>query len=589
MGEGPAPPSSASPASGHGTPLEKYRVIAELGRGGMATVYLAVASGMSSFRKLCVLKRLRSDFALDAEFLEMFLEEARLAARLNHPNVIHTYEVGQDRDGYFIAMEYLDGVSLQAIIAKSGYNGRFTFGHFLRVFIDALAGLDYAANLTDYDGTALKIVHRDVSPHNLAVTFDGQSKLLDFGIAKAANSSIETKTGVVKGKVTYMAPEQAMSHDVDTTADIYAVGVMLWETVAGKRRWYKQTGPAVLQQLIENAAPMSPNAAARGLPVQLDAICLKALAHDPRQRYQTAAEFANDLEEIWPLLTASGGKRVTAKEVGVLTSELFAEDRERRRSIVDKQLKLLEKGELEIVKTEAIGTAPESSSAPFEQHDVHEGTAATVTTGQGAAISAANGSTQVVPLLQPKAKSLAPVVFAGGSFLVLAAGVGLYWSSTHGPAAVATIAPPGLTADPTGAPPATQSASAASASPTSTAGKATIAITLPGVPASAAVTIDGNPAMGRDARGALVVERDDLEHTVQVVGYAPKRIRFDAAQVVTLEPQRGVRGPVAVPTAASTATAPAAATSTAPPSGASTIPRPKVTIDPQNPFLPPKQ
>ena len=188
----------------------RYRLIAELGQGGMATVYLAVSVGTPGFRKLAVVKLLRPEIAVDQEFVQMFLDEARLCARLSHPNIVQTYDVGVDEVGHLMAMEYLDGVSLHAAASKLGKTGGpLTFSMQARVLLDVLEGLRYAHELKDYDGRSLDIVHRDVTPHNIFVTFDGQVKLLDFGIAKAATSSVKTATGVIKGKLTYMAPEQA--------------------------------------------------------------------------------------------------------------------------------------------------------------------------------------------------------------------------------------------------------------------------------------------------------------------------------------------------------------------------------------------
>src|SRR5215468_3006277 len=203
--------------------LRKYRLIAEIGKGGMADVYLAVVQGPAGFNKLVVIKKTRSELTRDPEFIAMFLDEARLAARLNHPNVVQTHEVGQEGDRYFIAMEYLDGQPLNRIRARAGSS--FGVNLQVRVLADVLAGLHHAHELCDFDGTPLGVVHRDATPQNVFVTYDGLIKVVDFGIAKAVDSSAETRTGVVKGKVTYMAPEQAKGDRVDRRADIFAVGV----------------------------------------------------------------------------------------------------------------------------------------------------------------------------------------------------------------------------------------------------------------------------------------------------------------------------------------------------------------------------
>src|ERR1700760_1905309 len=192
-----------------GRALGKYQLIAEIARGGMGIVYLAMVQGPGGFHKLVVVKELNPSVVEEPAFLTMFLDEARLAARLSHPNIVQTNEVGHEGQRYFMAMEYLDGRGLDHVRRRSRTAGfGLTLHMHLRVICDVLAGMDYAHELADFDGTPLHIVHRDASPQNVFLTFDGQVKLLDFGIAKAADSMHETITGVVKGKVSYMSPEQ---------------------------------------------------------------------------------------------------------------------------------------------------------------------------------------------------------------------------------------------------------------------------------------------------------------------------------------------------------------------------------------------
>src|SRR5271154_5552065 len=176
--------------------LGKYQLLAVLGRGGMAEVFLALSRGAMGFDKLAVIKRLRPGLADDKSFRDMFLDEARLAARLNHPNVVHTYEVGEQNGQYFIAMEYLEGQSLNKVIRELVKSNEAIEPEVCaRIVSDALAGLHHAHELRDYDGTPLQIIHRDISPHNVFVTYDGQIKLVDFGIDKAALSSQTTEVG----------------------------------------------------------------------------------------------------------------------------------------------------------------------------------------------------------------------------------------------------------------------------------------------------------------------------------------------------------------------------------------------------------
>ena len=201
-------PRSEAKIEGTGTTaFGKYQLFASLGRGGMADVFLSVARGQMGFNKLAVIKRLRQALAEEVAFRNMFLDEARLAARLSHPNIVHTYEVGEQGGVYFIAMEYLEGQSLNKVLKESLRRKEVIEPEIAaRIVADALAGLGYAHELRDYDGRPLSIIHRDISPHNIFVTYDGHTKLVDFGIAKAALSSTETEVGVLKGKVAYMSP-----------------------------------------------------------------------------------------------------------------------------------------------------------------------------------------------------------------------------------------------------------------------------------------------------------------------------------------------------------------------------------------------
>src|SRR5262245_49429219 len=203
----------------------KYRIVALLGQGGMASVYLSVVPGPAGVNKLLVVKILREELSQDAEFLAMFLNEARLATRLNHANVVQTYEVGFADARHFLAMDYLDGQPLHAVLRKASRTGMPLDVH-VRILADTLAGLHYAHTLADFDGTPLRVVHRDVSPQNVFVTYDGRVLVVDFGIAKATGAASNTQSGVFKGKLSYVAPEQAAGDAVDARADLFAVGVM---------------------------------------------------------------------------------------------------------------------------------------------------------------------------------------------------------------------------------------------------------------------------------------------------------------------------------------------------------------------------
>jgi len=297
----------------------------------MGIVYLAVAQGDAGFTKLKVVKRLRSELASDPRAVTMFLDEARLAARLSHPNIVQTNEVGFDGRYPFLEMEYVEGQSLDALRRRASAAGAaIPIETSLWIVTQILAALDYAHELRDIDGTPLAIVHRDVSPHNVMLTYEGGVKLLDFGIAKAADSTLETQTGAIKGKATYMAPEQATGQALDRRADLFAVGILLWEVATGERFWGERNEFEIFLALRDYAPP--PETAS--LPPRLAAICRRALARDPEDRYATAAAMLADIEAYVAEEKLAPGARALSK----LVTELFADEREAVRAEVEAQL-----------------------------------------------------------------------------------------------------------------------------------------------------------------------------------------------------------------------------------------------------------
>ncbi|MEO8877744.1 MAG: serine/threonine-protein kinase, partial [Polyangiaceae bacterium] len=299
----------------------------------MATVHLAAMQGSHGVTKLVVVKELRPELAVNDEFVVMFFDEARLAARLNHPNIVQSYEVGEENGRQFIVMEYLEGQPLHRVWNKLQAAGGMTLAVNLQVIHDVLAGLEYAHELADFNGSHLKIVHRDVSPHNVFVTYTGDVKVVDFGIAKAADSSTQTRVGTLKGKLTYMPPEQAMGEPVDRRADLFAAGVLLWESSAGRRLWQGLNDGAIMRALMTGEIPslLSVNPQ---LPARLDEIVRKALAPKRENRYATAHEFQADVESLMNEI----GARPSRRELGVLVSDLFADDRAIVRATIDDAL-----------------------------------------------------------------------------------------------------------------------------------------------------------------------------------------------------------------------------------------------------------
>jgi serine/threonine-protein kinase len=287
----------------------------------MATALLALSEGPGGFRKLSVVKQLRLDLCEDPDFVAMFLDEARIAALLNHPNVVQTNEVGAEGHIRFISMEYLQGQSLARVLYR--VQGRLPLGMHLRVIADALTGLHYVHELRDLSGKELKVVHRDISPGNIFVTYDGGVKVLDFGIAKAEGSRAVTEVGSFKGKMAYVAPEQARAATVDRRADIFSMGVLLWEALAKRPLVPREEADILslqnrvkgLEQSIDEAAPDS--------PLALRQVCKKAMALNPDDRYSTAEEYRDALQEA-----AEGLQGGTQKDLGTVMNKLFTKERE---------------------------------------------------------------------------------------------------------------------------------------------------------------------------------------------------------------------------------------------------------------------
>ncbi|HEX2673748.1 MAG TPA: serine/threonine-protein kinase [Polyangiaceae bacterium] len=316
----------------------RYRILSELGRGGMSNVFLAVASGPGGVNKLVVLKALLPDLATEGYALSMFMDEARLAAQLNHPNVVQTYEVGTEGDRHVIVMEYLEGQSLSAAVRRAAAEGNpMPLALQLRIIINALDGLHYAHELSGYEGASLQLVHRDISPQNVFVTYDGQVKVLDFGIAKATSASTHTAAGVMKGKIAYMAPEQIVGGNVDRRADLYSVGCMLWAAATGVKLWKDTPDVQIMRRAISGDVP-TPQSVNPECDDDLNRIVMKALAREPDDRYATAVDLQHDLE----VYVERFGAAAKQKEIARFISTLFADTRAQLKALVERQLTLIQ-------------------------------------------------------------------------------------------------------------------------------------------------------------------------------------------------------------------------------------------------------
>jgi serine/threonine protein kinase len=318
-------------AGGRHLVLGKYRVLAELGHGGMADLYLAVSEGPAGFSKLFVIKRLRN--ADDPQHVAMFLDEARLAARLSHPNIVETYEIGEEGGAHFMVMEHLPGPTVQQLRQRHAGQGRIPAGFELEIMCNVLEGLHYAHELCGYDGRPLRVVHRDLSPENVIVTLLGETKVLDFGIAKTLDSLSHTEAGFYKGKLTKMPPEQMLGETVDRRADIFAAGVMLWEGLSGRSLWGDLGGPAIAHCLASRDIPPLSDFDT-DVPPELIALCARAIHVDPEGRYPTAHEFRAELQGYMQRNDVA----VSRAQLGVFVAPLFVDERERISKVLESQL-----------------------------------------------------------------------------------------------------------------------------------------------------------------------------------------------------------------------------------------------------------
>jgi eukaryotic-like serine/threonine-protein kinase len=306
----------------------KYHLLRRLGKGGMAEVYLAKQSGLDGFEKLVVIKKILPHLSGSAEFSKMFLGEARTAADLRHPNVVNIFEVGEDEGTYYMAMEFLHGQDIRRVQRQCHRVGtNVPLPHALQMILDAANGLHYAHNKTDIYNQQLQIIHRDISPQNIIVTYDGSTKIVDFGIAKATSQTTETATGVVKGKYTYMSPEQAGGHVLDQRTDQYALGIVLWELLTQRRLFKRESDILTLTAITEGDVP-SPRQYA-DIPKTLEKIVLKALARERNARFADCHEFMMAMEDF----LASERIVHSPARLGAYLRELFEEERSNEPSL----------------------------------------------------------------------------------------------------------------------------------------------------------------------------------------------------------------------------------------------------------------
>ncbi|MCA9559856.1 MAG: serine/threonine protein kinase, partial [Myxococcales bacterium] len=279
----------------------RYRLLRRLGQGGMAEVYLAEVAGLGQFRKRIAIKRLLPHYAANERFVSMLRDEAKIAAAIRHPHVAAVLDFGEVEGQHYIAMEYIHGVDLATVLRTLRDRDQLMpIAAAVYVARCVAEGLEAAHTLRDAStGKALAVIHRDVSPHNILVSFEGAVKLIDFGVAKAENNSTKTRSGVIKGKLQYMSPEQAQAHEVDGRSDVFSLGMTLYKLLTGRLPFTGRNEYQIYDQILRKE-PSPPRAFVPELPERIDAVVTRALRKDPERRFQSAAEMARVLQlSLW--------------------------------------------------------------------------------------------------------------------------------------------------------------------------------------------------------------------------------------------------------------------------------------------------
>jgi eukaryotic-like serine/threonine-protein kinase len=292
--------------------IGRYEVLERIASGGMGSVYLARLRGVHGFERLVAIKQPHEHLRTEQDFIRMFLDEARLAARIHHPNVVSISEIGEDEHGFYLVMDYVDGTNVHRLINAGAEKGRsLPIPVALRIAADALAGLSAAHELKDADGSPLDIVHRDVSPQNIIVGFDGLARLTDFGVARARSRLYQSRTSEVKGKMGYMAPEQVQARQIDRRTDLFAMGVVLWEMIAAQPLFHGASDAETIDRLLYRPTPRLADVIPNIEPL-LDALCARALERDPAQRFPTADAMLDAVEAAAKKLGAATQRDVAS-------------------------------------------------------------------------------------------------------------------------------------------------------------------------------------------------------------------------------------------------------------------------------------
>lgn len=479
----PSPPTdAASPPEFTPEAFGKYYLIDRIAMGGMAEIFRAKSFGVGGFENLVVIKRILSHLSVNDQFVRMFMDEAKVSAVLQASNIVRIYDFGKIRDNYFIAMECVEGKDVKLLLRKLAERRKLLPREFaVYIAMEAAKGLDYAHKRTAISGQPLNIVHRDVSPSNILVSYTGEIKVADFGIVKAANCAEDTDAGMLKGKFEYMSPEQAHGAELDRRSDIFALGIILHEMLTG-RRLFKTDSEVKTLERVKRVDVDPPSALNPAVPARLDEIVMRALSREPDQRYQDARELHADLLDF--LYPASPD--LTQQSLSHFMRELFVDEMESERSRTE--------------SGSALARQMHDSVADTELEPEFEGGTRT--------------PTQAAPLLPPRAPSRVPIAIAITLVALLAVAlVGvLGWNAFHTPN-VQTVNVPTEVKPTTGA------------------------IALKVTPSTATVTLDGTPQASGETVGIHDLTPGEHSLKVEAPGFVTheEKVQVEAGDKVRLQ------------------------------------------------------
>jgi len=373
-------PSFEPRALSPGTRLGKHEIIRRLAVGGMAELYLARAIGIEGFEKLVVIKRVHPHLASDADFIRMFLNEAKLAAALDHPNVTQVMDIGVADGEHYFTMEYLHGADLRELLQRSSSEGGLPLECGLEIVLGVARGLHHAHERCGPNGRPLGLVHRDVSPSNVFVTYEGGVKVVDFGIAKAGALTMQTRAGTLKGKIGYMSPEQCRGDAVDRRSDVFALGILLYEITTGRRLYFADSHYAILNKIIEGRFTL-PCEVDPEYPAELEAIVRRALDTDPDERFPTAEAFQAALEDFVHEARIRCSTSVLARYVETLlgerpypTAHIPMHERAVRSGATDVMVPPMRSGHIDDIVSETSVTIPRGIPRKIDKLVVRGGT-----------------------------------------------------------------------------------------------------------------------------------------------------------------------------------------------------------------------